>query len=84
MVKNSGDVLNGYTHLAISADFQSWLKELGIATGDYGLNLIIEVDPEDASDIIADGDTISSNIKVCSLNCSDMIGNPYNFESFYS
>lgn len=84
LVKNSGDVLNGYTHLAISADFQSWLKELGIATGDYGLNLIIEVDPEDASDIIADGDTISSNIKVCSLNCSDMIGNPYNFESFYS
>ena len=84
LVKNSGDVFNGYTHLAISADFQAWLKELGIVTGDYGLNLVIEVDPEDASDIIADGDTISSNIKVCSLNCSDMIGNPYNFESFYN
>ena len=65
-------------------DFQSWLKELGIVAGDYGLNLIIEIEPEDSEDIKEDGNQVSSSIKVCSLNCLDMIGNPYNYESFYS
>lgn len=84
LIKNAGDIFNGYTRLAISADFQTWLKELNIVTGDYGLNLIIEVEPEDSGDIKADGNDVESNIKVCSLNCSDMIGNPYNYQSFYS
>ena len=52
---------------------------MNIVTGDYGLNLIIEVEPEDSGDIKADGNDVESNIKVCSLNCSDMIGNPYNY-----
>lgn len=84
LIKNNGDIFNGYTRLALSADFQSWLKELGIVAGDYGLNLIIEIEPEDSEDIKEDGNQVSSSIKVCSLNCLDMIGNPYNYESFYS
>lgn len=84
LIKNNGDVFNGYTHLALSADFQSWLKELRIVAGDYGLNLIIEIEPEDSEDIKEDGNQVSPSIKVCSLNCLDMIGNPYNYESFYS
>lgn len=84
LIKNNGDVFNGYTRLALSANFQSWLKELGIVAGDYGLNLIIEIEPEDSEDIKEDGNQVSSSIKVCSLNCLDMIGNPYNYESFYS
>ena len=84
LIKNNGDVFNGYTRLALSADFQSWLKELGIVAGDYGLNLIIEIEPEDSEDIKEDGNQVSSSIKVCSLNCLDMIGNPYNYESFYN
>ena len=54
LIKNNGDVFNGYTRLALSADFQSWLKELGIVAGDYGLNLIIEIEPEDSEDIKED------------------------------
>lgn len=84
LIKNNGDIFNGYTRLALSAEFQTWLKELGIVAGDYGLNLIIEIEPEDSKDIKEDGNQVSSSIKVCSLNCSDMIGNPYNYESFYS
>lgn len=84
LIKNNGDIFNGYTRLALSADFQSWLKELGIVAGDYGLNLIIEIEPEDSEDIKEDGNQVSSSIKVCSLNCLDMIGNPYNYESFYN
>lgn len=84
LIKNNGDIFNGYTRLALSAEFQTWLKELGIVSGDYGLNLIIEIEPEDSEDIKEDGNQVSSSIKVCSLNCSDMIGNPYNYESFYS
>lgn len=84
LIKSTGDVLNGYTRLAINADFQTWLKDFNIVAGDFGLNLIIELEPEDADDIKSDGNTISSNIKICTLNCSDMVGNPYNYESFYS
>ena len=40
--------------------------------------------PEDYEDIKEDGNQVSSSIKVCSLNCLDMIGNPYNYESFYN
>lgn len=83
LIKNNGDILNGYTRLALSASFQTWLKELGIVSGDYGLNLIIEIEPEDSEDIKKDGNQVSSSFKVCSLNCLDMIGNPYNYESFY-
>jgi hypothetical protein len=66
------------------------LKELGVIYGNYGLNLIIEIESEDSEDIENDNkdnedfEGISPSIKVCSLNCSDMIGNPYNYESFYA
>ena len=50
LIKNNGDIFNGYTRLALSAEFQTWLKELGIVAGDYGLNLIIEIEPEDSED----------------------------------
>ena len=90
LIKSSGEFFNGYTRLGISANFQTWLKELGVIYGDYGLNLIIEIESEDSEDIKNDNkdnedfEGISPSIKVCSLNCSDMIGNPYNYESFYA
>ena len=55
LIKNNGDIFNGYTRLALSAEFQTWLKELGIVDGDYGLNLIIEIEQEDFEDIKEDG-----------------------------
>lgn len=84
LIKNTGDIFNGYTRLAINASFQTWLKELDIVTGDYGLILKLEVEPEDSDDIKSDGNSVESNIKICHLNCSDMIGNPYNYQSFYT
>ena len=82
LVKSSGEAFGGFTRLAISADFQAWLKELGILTGEYGLELKIEVEPEDKNEF---GDKEPfTNFRICLLNCADMIGNPYNFESFYN
>lgn len=80
LVKSSGEALGGYTRLAIGAEFQAWLKELGIVIGEYGLGLVIEVEPEDAADI----ENVQTNKKICLLNCQDMTGNPYNYDSFYS
>jgi hypothetical protein len=71
--------------LALSADFKAWLNQFKTVVGEYGLNLIIETEPEDITDIETDEDGVPySNVKVCNLNTYDMIGNPYNFESFYN
>ena len=82
---NGNEIFGGYTRLALSADFKAWLNQLGAVVGEYGLNLIIETEPEDIDDIKTDEEGIPySNIKICNLNSYDMIGNPYNFESFYN
>lgn len=82
---NGNEIFGGYTRLALSADFKAWLNQLGAVVGEYGLNLIIETEPEDIEDIKTDEEGIPySNIKICNLNSYDMIGNPYNFESFYN
>ena len=78
--KNSGEVLGGYTRLAISADFKAWLKSLNAVKGDYGLQLQIETEPEDS----ADGSQAKTETKYCIFSSKQMIGNPFNFESFYN
>lgn len=66
---------HGYTRLGLKASFQSWLKDLNINTGNYGIRLYLTTDKKDDKGV--------NIIRVCTLDCSDMIGNPYNFESFY-
>ena len=66
---------HGYTRLGLKASFQSWLKDLNINTGNYGIRLYLTTDKKD--------DKNENIVRVCTLDCSDMIGNPYNFESFY-
>lgn len=67
-----GDPLVGYTRLGIRAGFQAWLKELGVVEGSYGLRAKINKNEKtDGYDYVLD------------FNCSNMIGNPYNFESFF-
>lgn len=66
----------GYTRLGLKASFQSWLKDLNINTGNYGIRLYLTTDKIDEQ-------SKKNIIRVCTLDCSDMIGNPYNFESFY-
>lgn len=78
---------SAYSRLGISASFQSWLSpscdSLGNPTtvnhGDYGLKLIITTINENTS-------TSDQATKVeyeLYLNCADMIGNPYDFQTFY-
>ena len=83
-----GKVHSGYTRLGISAGFRSWLNPFyieddGIARqvikGDYGLHLIIQTE----EDSTTNEENVKTQIYDLYLNCADMNGNPYNFESFY-
>ena len=90
-LQDSGQPHPAYTRLGIMGDFQSWLNpfydERGVGQevchGDYGLKLVIT-----ASDKITatqDSDTNSKKTSTYDLylNCADMMGNPYDFQSFY-
>lgn len=76
-----------YSRLGISASFQSWLSpsydSLGNPTtvnhGDYGLKLIIKTINENTST----SDQATTGEYELYLNCADMIGNPYDFQTFY-
>lgn len=70
----------GYTRLLLKADFQSWIPEA--ISGDYGLKVTIT---DNLNTTTKDDHTVDNVIqtKVMLLNCSDMYGNPYNFENFY-
>ena len=78
---------SAYSRLGISASFQSWLSPscdssgnpTTVNHGDYGLKLIITTINENTS-------TSDQATKVeyeLYLNCADMIGNPYDFQTFY-
>lgn len=81
--------LVGYTRLGIRGEFQSWLKEEGLVTGEYGLRLIIYAENKNTIEKDAEtGETIMDNATlhnyVIYLNQDDMNGDPYNFQSFYA
>lgn len=83
-----GKVHSGYTRLGISAGFRSWLNPFyteddGISRqvikGEYGLHLIIQTE----EDSTTNEESAKTQVYDLYLNCADMNGNPYNFESFY-
>lgn len=81
--------LVGYTRLGIRGEFQSWLKEEGLVTGEYGLRLIIYAENKNTIEKDAEtGETIMDNATlhqyVIYLNQDDMNGDPYNFQLFYA
>lgn len=63
-----------YTRLGIKASFKSWLKDLGVVVGNYGLVLTIKGIMDNTEEEVS---------RKCILDCYGMIGNPYNFESYY-
>ena len=74
-----GRELKGYDRLAIQASFKSWLKNLNVTSGEYGLKLNIEA--------IEMGTSQTSNNRsfyTITLNTNDFYGDPYNFETPYS
>ena len=67
----------GFTRLGITANFKSLLNGLDVASGTYGLKLLIYTE-----------NSISPGVKdnavyELSFNSSDMIGNPYQFDSYF-
>lgn len=71
--------LAGYTRLGLSTGFRSWLNGLDVASGSYGLKVLIY------TDIITEASGSSTNQIVYELtfNSADMIGNPYQFEDYF-
>lgn len=78
---------SAYSRLGISASFQSWLSPsydssgnpTTVNHGDYGLKLIIKTINENTST----SDQATKGEYELYLNCADMIGNPYDFQTFY-
>lgn len=70
----------GFTRLGLRADFRAWLQELGAVQGNYGLEIAITGIKETTAEKF---NSATSTYKV-RLDTSDMYGNPYNFEGYYS
>lgn len=98
--REEGTPHSGYTRLGLQASFQSWLNPFYIVSnansseeekieasaprtvisGDYGLRMrITAIDETTTKD--AQGKTSYYDLY---LNCADMNGNPYDFQSFYT
>ena len=67
-----------YTRLGIKASFRAWLNEYDTIRGNYGLRLTIIGKMDNATE-----KNDINIVKYCILDCGNMIGNPYNFESYY-
>lgn len=83
----------GFSKIALKADFQSWLREANCIMGDYGLKVTIDFAAEQTA--IKTEDLDNENIsntnttypvvrKEMFLSASDMVGNPYQFDTYFS
>lgn len=70
---------NNYDRIGISADFQTWLKDLGTISGDYGLELLFF---NSKASIIDQEKKLSTYRFTFGLN--DILGDPYNFPSYFT
>lgn len=71
---------HGFTRLGLQAQFQAWLQEYNCISGNYGLKLTVEFAPEGS----LTQDLKERTTRVMYLEVSDMIGSPYNFETYYN
>ena len=67
----------GYNRLGIKADFRSWLRDFGVVEGNYGIQLLIKCANNEVGNASEDVDIIAE------LDCSEMNGNPYSFNTYY-
>lgn len=77
-VESNSNKFAGFTRLGITADFQSWLTGLDVVSGMYGLKILIYADG-----ISAPG-TVQNQVYELTFSSADMLGNPYQFESYFS
>lgn len=85
--KNYEQPYYGFSRLALRADFRSWLRETGCVAGDYGLKVTIDF----VADIVKTTDENNEENKSYQivqkelyLNVEDMIGSPYQFDTFFT
>lgn len=72
----------GFTRIGLQADFKSWLRQYNACAGRYGVR--ISVTTKEYS-ILDDGaEKTVSNTYYMFLDSSDMMGNPYGFDSFFA
>ena len=96
---NSGSLINiysgnfydapyyGFTRLGLQADFKAWLREYNCIQGDYGLKMTVDFVADERVETNENGEevkTIDVARRILHLSCADMVGNPYQFESFYT
>lgn len=77
-ITETGDFA-GFTRLGITANFRAWLSGLDVAEGTYGIKVLIYTDISDAP-----GSTKTNAVYELTFSSADMIGNPYQFESYFS
>ena len=78
--KSSGDdSYSDYTRMGISVDFQSWLNEYNVKSGDYGLQFFFYKKGTPIADIENHTNSVFNYV----LSANDMLGNPYEFETYY-
>jgi hypothetical protein len=68
----------GFTRLGITAGFRSWLAGLDVVAGTYGIKVLIYTDIADAP-----GSTKKNAVYELTFSSADMIGNPYQFDSYF-
>lgn len=78
--KEEGLELAGYSRLGLKASFAAYLNQFRTVVGSYGLRLRIEAIPEDAET----GTTVEEAYYDFIFDSADMVGNPMDFESYYS
>lgn len=70
--------ISGFTRLGVSANFKSLLSNFDVVSGSYGIKLVIY------SEVIDKPGSKKDTVYVLDFNSADMIGNPYQFEDFFS
>ena len=69
----------GYNRLGVKADFRSWLRDFGVIEGNYGIQLLIHCENNEVGQV----DGSESNVIIAELDCSEMTGNSYTFNTYY-
>lgn len=70
--------ISGFTRLGVSANFKSLLSNFDVVSGSYGIKLVVY------SEVIDKPGSKKDAVYVLDFNSADMIGNPYQFEDFFS
>lgn len=86
--REEGEPIKDYTRLGLQAGFKSWLNPFYlddesvaryVTNGNYGLRLKVYTNKEN----ISKDEETKQAVYIMELDCGDMNGNPYDFESFY-